>query len=182
MHKVAEIVKTTIVGLPENARASDAAKKMRDFDVGAVIVTDKGDQKRLVGIVTDRDIAVRAVAIGKDFKTTLLSEICSKTPSTLSPDDEIDRAVDAKRGDSPRTRRRRVGPSPGHRFPGRPGHRTRSTVSAGCDQRGLPQPLTACAEPHARTGASLRDMCPRSKGETSHEGSRISWSRGRAPR
>lgn len=93
MNKVREIMKKTIVGLPENAPACDAAKQMRDSDVGAVIVTDKGPDGRLVGIVTDRDIAVRVVANDKDPKTTLLSEICSRMLATLSPESEVDHAV-----------------------------------------------------------------------------------------
>jgi CBS domain-containing protein len=93
MNKIREIMKKRIIGLPENAPASDAAKQMRDSDVGAVIVTDKGPDGRLVGIVTDRDIAVRVVANDKDPKTTPLSEICSRMVATLSPEHEIDHAV-----------------------------------------------------------------------------------------
>lgn len=97
MGKIREIMKKGIIGLPESAPVSEAAKKMRDSDVGAVIVTDKGSDGRLVGIVTDRDIAVRVVANERDPKTTPLSEVCSKAPSTLSPEDEIERAVNLMR-------------------------------------------------------------------------------------
>ena len=49
--------------------ARDAAKVMRDRDVGCVPIVD--DAGRVVGIVTDRDLAVRAIASGKDFSTKL---------------------------------------------------------------------------------------------------------------
>ena len=67
---------------------------MRDDNVGAVIVEDAG---KICGIVTDRDIAVRAVAQERDPRTTPLSEICSKALTTLSPDDDVDRAVQMMR-------------------------------------------------------------------------------------
>ena len=67
----------------------DAARIMREDDVGAVIVND-GDS--LAGIVTDRDIAVRAVADGKDLSAQV-SEVCSKSATTLGPDDSVDDAV-----------------------------------------------------------------------------------------
>jgi CBS domain-containing protein len=97
MAKVREIIKGEIIGLPADASVADAAKRMRDSNLGAIVVKDRGDDGRLVGIVTDRDIAVRVVAEGKDPKTTKLSEVCSKDLSTLSPDDEIDRAVELMR-------------------------------------------------------------------------------------
>ncbi len=53
----------------------EAAKKMRDGDFGILPI---GDGDRLVGMVTDRDIAIRAVADGKDADQTKLSEIMSK--------------------------------------------------------------------------------------------------------
>jgi CBS domain-containing protein len=49
--------------IPPDATIGDAAKKMRDLDVGALPVCDG---KRLCGIITDRDIAIRAVADGLD--------------------------------------------------------------------------------------------------------------------
>ena len=52
--------------IPPDATIGDAAKKMRDLDVGALPVCD-GD--RLCGMITDRDIAIRAVAEGRDSHT-----------------------------------------------------------------------------------------------------------------
>ena len=55
----------------------DAAKKMRDLDVGPLPVC--GDNDRLAGMITDRDIVIRAVADGKDPKTTTVREAMSET-------------------------------------------------------------------------------------------------------
>ena len=75
----------------------DAARIMRDADTGAVIVTD-GDS--VAGIVTDRDIAVRAVAEGKDPSGTKVSEVASDSPTTLSPDQSVDDAIQAMRDEN----------------------------------------------------------------------------------
>lgn len=67
-----------------------AAETMRDEDIGNVIVCDGGE---VCGIVTDRDIAVRVVAAGKDPSSTIVGDICSKDLTTVSPDDPVDEAV-----------------------------------------------------------------------------------------
>ncbi len=68
----------------------EAARLMRDEDIGDVVVVD-GD--RLRGIVTDRDIVIRAIADGKSAKSVKLGDVCSAEVVTLSPDDPIDEAV-----------------------------------------------------------------------------------------
>jgi CBS domain-containing protein len=68
----------------------DAARVMREADVGPVIVTE-GD--KICGIVTDRDVVIRAVAQGRDPKSTPVREICSSDLITLSPDDSVGEAV-----------------------------------------------------------------------------------------
>lgn len=67
-----------------------AAEAMRDEDIGNVIVCDSGE---VCGIVTDRDIAIRVVATGKDPSKTIVGDICSRDLTTISPDDSVDDAV-----------------------------------------------------------------------------------------
>jgi len=68
----------------------DAAIAMRDFNVGAVIVTDNG---RIYGIVTDRDIVVRAIANGNYPATTRIEEVCGRELTMVSPSDTVPEAV-----------------------------------------------------------------------------------------
>jgi CBS domain-containing protein len=68
MHKGAEYV-------APNAKLEVIAKKMRDYDVGSIPVCDGG---KLVGIVTDRDIAIRALANGKDVAKLEAKDVMSK--------------------------------------------------------------------------------------------------------
>ena len=70
----------------------DAARGMRDGDIGSVIVTDGG---RVAGIVTDRDIVVRAVAEGRDPRSTTVGNVCSSNPRTLEPGDSVEVAAQA---------------------------------------------------------------------------------------
>jgi CBS domain-containing protein len=74
--------------------AAEAARKMREVDSGAILVTEEG---RLRGLVTDRDIVVRAVAEGRDPAQVEVREICSGELQALSPDDDVDRAVQLMR-------------------------------------------------------------------------------------
>jgi CBS domain-containing protein len=87
---VRDVMTPKPVTLPATATVSDAAKAMRNSDIGAVVVHNKTG---LCGIVTDRDIVVRAVAEGKDPKSVRLEEICSNDITALSPDDSVDQAV-----------------------------------------------------------------------------------------
>jgi CBS domain-containing protein len=75
--------------------ALDAAKAMSAGDFGAVVVAENGGNVR--GILTDRDIVVRAVAEGKDPASTEIREIFTTEPTTLSPDASLDEAVTALR-------------------------------------------------------------------------------------
>jgi len=88
--KVRDVMTKDPIALPSTDSVRDAALKMRSAGVGTVIVTEKG---ALQGIVTDRDIVVRCVARDNDSAHTKLSEICSKGLTTLSPEDDLDRAI-----------------------------------------------------------------------------------------
>jgi CBS domain-containing protein len=70
----------------------DAAREMRDGDIGNVIVTDGG---RVAGIVTDRDIVVRAIADGRDPQSATVRDVCSPGPRTLEAGDSVEVAAQA---------------------------------------------------------------------------------------
>ena len=74
------------VTLEATTSVPEAAHKMKERDIGDVIVLD-GD--RLCGMVTDRDIVVRALAEDRDPNATNLGEICSRELVTVSPGDDL---------------------------------------------------------------------------------------------
>jgi CBS domain-containing protein len=87
---VREVMTVAPTTVATDATAHDAARAMRDDDVGALLVLDGGE---LVGVVTDRDIAVRAVAEGLDPTATPVTEVCTKDPTSISADASVDEAV-----------------------------------------------------------------------------------------
>ncbi|MEV0271175.1 MAG: CBS domain-containing protein [Hamadaea sp.] len=92
--KVHEVMTREPVTIGTRETLIGAATMMRDYDIGDVIVTD-GD--RAVGILTDRDIIVRAIAEGRDLTTTV-GEVCSQELITVKPDDGTQRVVELMRG------------------------------------------------------------------------------------
>ena len=66
--------------------ARDAAQVMRDRDCGCVPIVD--DAGSVIGIITDRDLAVRAIATGRDSSTTL-SELMTPGAASCGPDDDL---------------------------------------------------------------------------------------------
>jgi CBS domain-containing protein len=68
----------------------DAARRMRDRQVGTVIVVD---DMRPVGILTDRDLTVRVLAAGLDPQATSVSAVMTPSPTTIREDESIEAAV-----------------------------------------------------------------------------------------
>ena len=87
---IREVMTADPVSLSATTSLTDAARRMRDEDIGDVLVSD-GD--RLRGVVTDRDIVVRAVAEGRDITSTTLADVCSTDVITVGPSDSVDEAV-----------------------------------------------------------------------------------------
>jgi CBS domain-containing protein len=85
-----EVMTPNPKALSQSATIMEAACAMRDNDIGDVVVLDNG---RLCGIVTDRDIVVRALAAGCDPNRTSVGEICSRALVTLTPEDSTGQAV-----------------------------------------------------------------------------------------
>jgi CBS domain-containing protein len=73
-----------------SASVMDAAQIMQENDIGDVIVLE---DDRLFGILTDRDIVVRALAEGADLHTTPVAEICSRDLTTIEPTAGVGQAV-----------------------------------------------------------------------------------------
>ena len=90
MQKVREVMTEDPVVLPEDASLVDAARLMRDQGIGDVIVTD-GQQAK--GIVTDRDIVIRAVAEGSDPGQVRVGEVLSGDLASVTPEDSVERAI-----------------------------------------------------------------------------------------
>lgn len=73
-----------------DATLEDAAREMKDDDIGAVLVEDNGS---VAGILTDRDIVVRAIAEGRDPSSTKVSDVATRDVKSLSPDSSVEDAI-----------------------------------------------------------------------------------------
>ena len=89
--KIREIMTTEIKKATPDNTLADIAAMMRDEDVGALPVVQDGE---LRGIVTDRDIVVRAIAEGKEPTTTTVQEVLSEELESVEPDDDVEDAAD----------------------------------------------------------------------------------------
>ncbi len=75
----------------ENDTVEDAARKMADLDVGALPIC--GEDDRLKGMVTDRDIVVKVVAQGKGLSETQVGSLGDGKPVTIWADDSVEEAI-----------------------------------------------------------------------------------------
>ena len=87
---VRELMTRNPCSIDSDKSVTYAAKMLRDEDVGLAPIVD-GD--RLVGTVTDRDIAIRVVAEGKDPESTKVKEIASINLVTVDPQEDLEVAV-----------------------------------------------------------------------------------------
>jgi CBS domain-containing protein len=92
--KISQVMTHDPITMPATASTLEAARAMRDSDIGTVVVLDND---KVCGIVTDRDIVVRAVAQARDLSTTKLRDICSHELTTLEPTDTVEHAVQVMR-------------------------------------------------------------------------------------
>ena len=88
--KVSDLMTSEPATVGPDDPCARAATLMKEEDCGAIPVVMGG---KLVGIVTDRDIAIRAVAEGRDPKTLKVSDIMSADPITVTPDTDADEAA-----------------------------------------------------------------------------------------
>ena len=90
MKKIAEVMTRDVELTSPDATIEEAARKMAEEDVGFLPV---GDHDRMVGMITDRDIAVRAVAHGKEPKHTKVRDIMTDRVLYCFEDEEADAAA-----------------------------------------------------------------------------------------
>jgi CBS domain-containing protein len=92
MSKAREVMHPGATCIGENGTLSRAAEMMRDMSVGALPVC--GEDGRLHGIITDRDIVVRAIAEGYDPDVVTAGEIAEGTPIWVDADAETDEIIE----------------------------------------------------------------------------------------
>ena len=92
--KIADVMTRHPRAVDAQTSVREAARLMEGDDVGSLPVVEAQDSPRLIGVVTDRDIALRVVAAGRDPETTAVSEVASREIHTVTPDDDLDDALE----------------------------------------------------------------------------------------
>ena len=91
--KAREIMTSKVECVTRQDKLSRAAQIMRDSDVGAVPVVDDSTSMRLVGMITDRDIAIRPVAGDNNPECSVGDHMSSDRIHTARPDDDVDNVM-----------------------------------------------------------------------------------------
>lgn len=90
MRKIRDIMSPAPSATTPAESVASAAKVMREKGIDSLLVLDDG---KLRGMVTDRDIVLRAVAEDRDPRTTPVGDICTEDLAVLSPDDDVTEAT-----------------------------------------------------------------------------------------
>lgn len=90
MRKMRDIMSPAPICMAPGESVFAAAKAMRQYGIGTVLVLTDG---KLSGLVTDRDITVRVLAENRDPLTTRIGDICSSERAVLGPDDDVEQAT-----------------------------------------------------------------------------------------
>jgi CBS domain-containing protein len=87
---IRDVMHANPISMTPTTSVIEAARAMRDADIGSVIVHEND---RLYGIVTDRDLVVRALAEDVNCAGMILGDICSREPTVLAPTDTVQEAI-----------------------------------------------------------------------------------------
>lgn len=88
--KVKEVMSKTLYCCTPTDTIQKAAELMKDNDVGAIPVVNDCKERKLLGIITDRDICVKVASTGKSTVAVKVGEVMSKSPTTCKPDDTLE--------------------------------------------------------------------------------------------
>ena len=109
----------------ENETLATAAKKMQELDVGSLPIC--GEDQRLKGMITDRDIVIKCIASGGDPRSVKAGELAQGKPVTIGADDSVEEAIETMKSHKVR------------RLPVIDGHNLIGIVSQGDIARNYPE-------------------------------------------
>lgn len=89
--KIAELMTRDVQTVTPDTDLVTVAKHMKELNVGVIPVVEG---QTLVGLITDRDLVIRALATGIDVRDAAVRDYISASPSTVSPQDDVKRAAE----------------------------------------------------------------------------------------
>jgi CBS domain-containing protein len=90
--KVRDVMVRDVVAIDPSASLAEAAQLMQEANIGILPVVEEG---QVCGVITDRDLVVRAIAVGADLTSTPVGECATGDPVVAHPDWSLDRAMEA---------------------------------------------------------------------------------------
>ncbi|HET9913991.1 MAG TPA: CBS domain-containing protein [Anaerolineales bacterium] len=94
MKKCNEIMTKNPVCCLPNDSVAKAAELMKSENIGSIPVVENGQTQKLVGIVTDRDLALKIIAEARDAKSTKVETVMTNKVVTCRADDDLQKALD----------------------------------------------------------------------------------------
>jgi CBS domain-containing protein len=95
MKKCSELMTKNPVCCLPNSMVAEVAQLMKRENIGPIPVIENEQSRKLVGIVTDRDLALKIVAEGRDAKSTKVEAVMTRQVVTCRADDDVQKALDA---------------------------------------------------------------------------------------
>ena len=93
--KCRDVMTEDLVFCTPGDAVSEVAKMMKREDIGPVLIVDSERSKTLVGIVTDRDLAIKVVGEGRDPNNTKVEDVMTRKLVTCHADDNVENAMKA---------------------------------------------------------------------------------------
>jgi CBS domain-containing protein len=93
--KCRDVMTEDLVFCTPGDAVSEVARMMKREDIGPVLIVDNKQSKTLVGIVTDRDLALKVVGEGRDPKSTKVEDVMTRKLITCHADDNVENAMKA---------------------------------------------------------------------------------------
>lgn len=91
--RAGDIMTANPVCCTADATLTEVARLMKERDCGEIPIVESDDNKRLVGVITDRDITIRAVAEGRNPGEVRAEECMSRNPATVSPETALEECI-----------------------------------------------------------------------------------------
>ena len=89
-----DIMHTGAQWIPAHETLDRAAQLMREHNVGALPISASGEQDRMIGILTDRDIVLDCVAVGHDPSKVTAGDLAQGTPRWIDADAGVDQVLE----------------------------------------------------------------------------------------
>ncbi|MET8125942.1 CBS domain-containing protein [Streptomyces sp. NPDC005065] len=89
-----DIMHTGAQWIPAHETLDRAAQLMREHNVGALPISASGEQDRMIGILTDRDIVLDCVAMGHDPSKVTAGDLAQGTPRWIEADASVDQVLE----------------------------------------------------------------------------------------